>query len=243
MVLSKIKEIIDFIYPQFCKSCNKRLEIDEECFCSTCFNKIEVIHPPYCSICGISYPQADENFICGHCLNEKSKGKLIFRAIGKYDGVLKEAIHIFKYKKRKKLGMILAKFFIKNALENEEIKRNIILTSDAIIPVPLHKSRLREREYNQSEILANELSKYTGLPVVPNWLVRVKHTLPQSTLSKEQRERNVKGVFSVKQNMNIKRIILVDDIITTGATAKECANVLFSVGVEEIKVLALSRAM
>ena len=237
-------EVLDLIYPRWCKICDIRLSQGSiVCFCKSCWDEIKFINPPYCKKCGIPYPlaQNSDSFVCGNCINNKSYISKI-RAIGIYDGVLRKAIHEFKYKGKSKLGFHLANLMIKKIKENQEIIE-FLKDVSFIIPVPLHRSKLKEREYNQSEILANLISKEIDIPVENNIIKRIKVTRPQSELKEEERQKNVKGVFEVKRNEKIegKILLLIDDIVTTGATVEECAKVLIKSGANEIRVLSLSR--
>ena len=153
------------------------------------------------------------------------------RSLGRFDDYYKELIHRFKYGKKIPLGRKLARRL------GETINSNFhFLESDFLIPVPLHKSRYRERGFNQSEVVAEEISKITGVLVLKGVLKRKKNTKDQTNLSPQQREENVRGAFVVTETerINGKKIILVDDVITTGATLSECARMLRQAGAERI---------
>jgi ComF family protein len=154
---------------------------------------------------------------------------------------MKEALHRFKFKSRKNLaeplGIALVKYLSQTpALNIQEI--------DVVIPVPLHPWRLRERGYNQVHLLADSLNKYYGIPVVPA-LLRTRATASQFDLPREKRFENVSGAFKVTDSQAIynKRLLLLDDIYTTGATAAECAKTLKIAGAKRIEIMALSRAI
>lgn len=158
-----------------------------------------------------------------------------------YDGVLRSALHRFKFKKRKNLaeplGILLVKYLSSNpALEVKEI--------DVIIPVPLHRKRLRERGFNQAELLARVVSKYYEKPVV-SALERTKSTKAQFDLPREERFKNIAGAFKVTDIRSVynKRILLLDDIYTTGSTIAECSKALRTAGARRVEVLTLSRAV
>jgi ComF family protein len=148
---------------------------------------------------------------------------------------LRKAVGQLKYHRRRALarplGDLLAGIGIPDA--------------DAIVPVPLFKKRLCTREYNQSALLAAHLSKSTGIPVLLNRLFKVRETPPQVGLSAAQRRKNLKGAFSVRQRGGImgRRILLVDDVITTGATAAECATALLEAGATEVYIVALAHGI
>ena len=145
--------------------------------------------------------------------------------------------------------MLLGNHFselIKHQIDNSsDLRINILDWVDYVVPVPLHKKRLRKREYNQSLILASSVSKHTGIGLLKNCLLRVKTSVPQSQLPRKERFKNVKNVFDVAKPamVNGKILLLVDDIFTTGATINECSKVLLKAGAKEVRVLTLSRAI
>lgn len=112
-----------------------------------------------------------------------------------------------------------------------------------MIPVPIHNDRKRKRGYNQSELIAKEIGKKLDIPVISNCLVKIKNVVPQSTLNKEQRKQNIKGVYQVKKEETIKgkRIVLVDDIFTTGSTLEECSKMLKQAGASKIGIFTIAK--
>lgn len=245
--MNLIADVIDLIYPQFCASCKIRLSGERKaCFCIQCWNSIKIIEPPYCKICGIPYPAAANDFICGKCINDSSGPIKIWRSIGVYEGTLREAIHQFKYRGKSKVGKNLCELTANTITANTEIQENLLKEVSYIIPVPLHKQKLREREYNQSEIIAKTVSEISNIPLWKNALLRTINTKPQSELDEKERWKNVSHAFSTdSSNYNMKEtiVLLVDDIITTGATARSCAKVLLSSGASEVRMLSLSRGV
>ena len=158
------------------------------------------------------------------------------RAAGVYDGALRKAIHLFKYRGgllfAKPLGQLLAGHG-RRFLNVEAI--------DLIVPVPLHGRRLRQRGYNQSLELARHVAACWDIAVAPEWLVRNRETPQQTTLARQERSRNVRGAFSWKgPALSGKHVVLVDDVYTSGATANECAGVLKKSGAGTIEVLTLA---
>ena len=226
-------DILDFVYPQHCAICKKHLRREEKDVCEVCWNSLVTLPKPFCPYCRSFYEPGDTK--CSFC---ESAGRIIedhkialVRSLGRFDDYYKELIHRFKYGKKIPLGRRLAQGL------GETINGDSnFLESDFLIPVPLHKSRHRERGFNQSEIVAEEVSKITGLSVLKNALKRKKNTKDQTNLSPQQREENVRGAFVVTQPdmINGKNIILVDDVITTGATLSECARMLKQAGAEKI---------
>jgi ComF family protein len=152
-----------------------------------------------------------------------------------YQGVLAEAIRRFKYQGDINLAGPLSWFWNKINLED--------LFFEAIIPVPLHPARLRERGFNQALLLGKTLGKIHSKMVLAGALQRIRNTIPQVQLDHSERERNVRGAFAVRKQQEImdKRLLLVDDVFTTGATVNECARVLKKSGAKEIIVLTLAR--
>jgi competence protein ComFC len=226
-------DILDFVYPQHCAICKKHLRREEKDVCEVCWNSLVTLPDPFCPYCRSFYEPGDTK--CSFC---ESAGKTIedhkialVRSSGRFDDYYRELIHRFKYGKKIPLGKRLAQRL------GETINGDYsFLESDFLIPVPLHKSRHREREFNQSEVLAEEISKITGISVLKSGLKRRKNTKDQTNLSPQQREENVRGAFAVTQPdmINNKKIILVDDVITTGATLNECARMLKQAGAEKI---------
>lgn len=197
---------------------------------------LDIIYPPYnkCIICN------SENFI-GICPLCKSNIKRIqtqeeILSYGFYGGVLKELILSFKYDKNFTAGDILAELLL-NLIEEEKIN------GDYICYVPMSKKSLKKRGFNQCEIIAKKIGEKLDIPV-SRCIVKNKNTKEQKTLSKEERMRNVVGAFEIRENSKIynKKIILIDDVITTGATLLECKKVLEKNAVEEITILTIAKS-
>lgn len=202
---------------------------------------VDFIWPPKCLICSSGLENHAE-FICDECekgiiLFPPRKGREVF-VVGNYENSMREAIHKFKYNGR----IALRKYF--SVLINDYIEKNNVLENiDVIIPVPLFPAKKRERGFNQSEILAEQIGKKWGLPVLSKSLCRIKWTEPQSELNHIQRKKNIKGAFKLKNRNSVegKSILLVDDIVTTGATVNECSKVLRRDGkVKNVFVLSLA---
>ena len=201
--------------------------------CEVCWKGLVILTDPFCPYCKSFVEEADTE--CSFC---KSAGKfsedheiLLVRSLGRFDDYYKELIHRFKYGKKIPLGKRLGQRLGETINDD-----SIFLKSDFLIPVPLHNSRYRERGFNQSDILAEGISKVIGLSVLKSVLKRKKNTKDQTRLSPQEREKNVRGAFVVTEpeRINGKKIILVDDVITTGATLSECARMLKQAGAEKI---------
>lgn len=209
-------------------------------FCESCQKELTLIASPFCSKCGIPFvSRQGDNHTCSACLLEKKYFRRA-RAFGVYEGSLLEAIHRLKYKKKTLLSRPLS------ALARETFFRFWgVDTIDLIVPVPLHVKRLRERGFNQAHLLVIRWAKREGIPLDGLTLYRGRWTEPQTTLSRTERQKNMKGAFLLRHKERIKgrRILLVDDVYTTGTTVNECARVLIKAGAEFVDVLTLARAV
>lgn len=156
------------------------------------------------------------------------------RSYGIYDGALEEAIRLLKYHGVRRLSIPLSELLLE--LQMPEI--------DVVIPVPLYKKRLKERGFNQSALIARNISKRINKPLLINSLIKIRDTLPQVGLNVNERRRNVKGAFSVRDARGIykKNILLIDDVLTTGSTVRECSKVLKKAGAENIHVITIARS-
>lgn len=231
----------NFIQPNYCPICLKMLPYDYKgTICSRCEETIEENLPPFCQRCGRSLLNtASYNGLCKSCLFGGWEENLRVFYPFKYTGAIKELIHKFKYDGMKNL----ANFFGERLYL---FAREFILPFyqvDFICYVPLHPKKLREREFNQAHLLAKELARKTRMPILENLLFRHKYTRPQSELSGEERQTNVKGAFRLnpkyKEELKNSHLLLIDDIITTGSTLKECVKEL---KIATCKVVALTIA-
>ena len=191
----------------------------------------------FCSTCGTPFANAfplDENGQCGLCRRGLTAFDAAY-AYGSYDGALREMVQLFKYGKVRTLAGPLG------ALAAAALPRQ--RGFDAVTPMPMHWRRKWERGFNQAELLAKEVARRTGLRVAP-LVRRGKSTPPQAGLSRAARRTNVAGAFAVRRRARVEglRILLVDDVLTTGATASACAAVLKKAGAKYVAVLALARA-
>jgi ComF family protein len=162
------------------------------------------------------------------------------RAVGQYKGVLREAIHAFKYRKKLRVGkslvVLMAQYWTDRFPEQ---------TFDYLIPIPLHPRRLRDREFNQAQVLAEGLGRLRHIPVLSSVLVKSRWTRSQVELSGKERRENVKGTFLLKDPARIqdKSILLIDDVFTTGATVTEAAKILYAGGASQVAVYTLARVI
>ena len=232
--------LIQFLLPPQCPCCEKFLEEGQQGFCANCLSEIRWIEPPFCSVCGIPFISGGtENHPCGGCLTHR-KYFTMARALGAYEGSLQEAIHRWKYEGKTYLTPFFAKWMVEGLNRYWEPD-----SFGLLIPVPLHRQRLRERGFNQILLLVKEISFRTGIPYRKTILQKKKPTIPQVTLSGLEREKGVKGAFHVigGEELTGKSVLLVDDVYTTGATVNECSKMLRRGGAERVDVLTLAHAI
>ncbi len=233
--------LVDLMYPKTCLACKNKLaktvSIDN-LVCIKCWGKIQRNLPPFCHCCGRQLKKINiSKSICPQC----QKIRLHFdRAFSPcvYTGAIKELIHEFKYKSKDYLGPLLSRLMV------EFIKEyNLpIETIDFIVPVPLHTTRLREREFNQSEILSRYIAREFKKDAFCDVIQRHRLTKTQTELQINKRLLNVQGGFSVTKGHGLKgkHILLVDDVLTTGATCSEAAKTLKDAGANIVFVLTLA---
>ena len=235
--MSLFGALLDFIYPPRCGVCGEFIS-ERMPICPQCETDIHFIDHPFCVICGVPFISGADH-PCGACCNKRPPFERA-RAAGTYSGSLSRAIIRFKFHHKtalaKPLGKMMADTLIAE-LDPHEI--------DSVMPVPLHKKRLRWRGFNQALLLARELSAVTGLWVDPHTLRRIRYTQPQTRLRFKERGENVKGAFDVSREIFVRdrNILLVDDVATSGSTLKECAKVLKDAGARRVEALTVARAI
>lgn len=235
-----VKNFINLFYPLSCLICKAALSpLSDKPLCEICWNKIEFSLPPFCRVCGKHLPAGNQNhaFICRDCQARVYSFKKA-RSVCVYDGVIKECIHLFKYKSKLSLVKPLSKLMINFAHKFLDM-RNV----DSIIPVPLHSAKQRQRRFNQAKLLAGDLAGAFSKELQANLLIKIKSGPAQVNLLRTERLKNVRGAFKVKdaRPLENKNILLVDDVLTTGATANECARTLLDAGANRIDAFVLAR--
>lgn len=224
--------ILDFVFPKKCVSCKKLGDyICSNCFAFISFNENSICIPcNRASLNGLTHPGCKSRYSIDGCFSSVS-----------YNKIAKKLIYNFKYKPYLlDLKNVLVDLFYEGIIQNEEFNKN---SKNAIlVPVPLYSSKLKKRGYNQAEILANGISKKLRIEV-RNLLLRTKNTKTQFSLGKKERKENMKGVFSLSSSTNLKgkTVFVIDDILTTGSTLSECANVLKRAGAKRVFGLTLAR--
>jgi ComF family protein len=226
------------IYPVRCPICGEIVIPKGERICRPCKEKLPYILGPRCLKCSKPIEDEEKEY-CSDC-NHKNLQFLKGYSVWIYDKQMKHSIAEFKYHSKKEY----AKFYIQEMVTHygDIIKK---LSIDAIVPIPVHRSKYLERGYNQAEILACGLGKELNLPVLSGLLLRNKKTLPQKQLSDKERLSNLREAFGFNHKESdrylkkIDRVLLVDDIFTTGSTIEACANVLKSNGIHDIYFITL----
>jgi competence protein ComFC len=217
-----LKSGLDFALPQMCLLCNR--EIEKEMVCNNCLDYLPVVNPPTCRFCG--RPRR-KGTVCGLCKNDSmlDHGRAWMLFIPPSD----KLIHHFKYRRKTRLAHLLGR-----AMAGLVLSDHILATADAITPVPLHWWKQLRRGYDQASLLARIMSQETGISQ-QRTLKRIKNTRTQTRLDAEQRQQNVRNAFVVDRNgVADKKVILVDDVLTTGATMNECARALKENGAREV---------
>lgn len=228
--LARISEVsLDLLLPQRCIGCG----IEGELICSICVEALPRLEPPYCESCGLPLK---EGASCQKCSIHPLQINGI-RSLFLHEKLARDAAHALKYNNLKSLAKPLAQFMAKYLESNP-------LPADVLAAVPMHPKRLRKRGYNQAYLLAKELGKLVQLPVSQGSLVRTVNTSSQVSLSAKERQENVAGAFRCKDHILAdKRVLLVDDVCTTGATLNACAITLKKAGAVSIWGLTLSREL
>lgn len=224
-------------FPPHCAVCESDTEPGVY-LCETCSAKAQPLEAPRCERCSWPFDGAiTEAFVCGDCHGRSVHYDCAVAAY-RSRGVVRELIHGFKYGKKRHLRFPLGDWLLE-ALDDPRISN---LRPAAFVPVPLHRTRKREREFNQAEELCRVLSRHSG---IPTWhaLKRIRHTTTQTRLSREERMENLRGAFHAVQTTRLKGcdLVLVDDVFTTGSTVEECSRVLRRAGAASVRVMTIAR--
>ena len=217
----------DLFYPQRCVGCSRRAS---DVLCRPCFDALPRIEPPVCGRCGA--PTAFEVYGCDACRNTDFAFDGA-RAPLRYEGVGEELVHALKYRGYSRVVEKVMAPLMADSLSGERY--------DGVVPVPLHRARLARRGFNQAELMARAVAGRIGAPVSDKLRV-VRRTRDQVELSAGERRENVAGAFEARGSL-AGRILLVDDVFTTGATLSECAGVLRRAGAGEVHALTLCRTI
>jgi len=232
---------LGFVYPEICQICGtERAMAAGGYVCSHCWQQVRFIRPPFCNRCGLPFDgDLTAGFECSNCRDMKLHFSFARSAVVAKTVVL-DVIHRYKYSRELWFEAFLANLFLREAAP--------VLRGqhwDFIVPVPLFPVREREREFNQAERLAGHLARATGIPLNTKLIRRVMPTATQTLLTRDQRASNMRGAFAMrpKVSLNGERIVMVDDVFTTGATTGACARILRDAGAGEVCVWTVARGL
>ena len=234
----EIGALLDFFLPHACPLCGTEFSpSSSQPLCRQCLGGIHPVNSPRCPRCSLPYPtENDTDHLCERCLRHTPAFSWVVAA-GQYRETLREAVHRFKYR-----GVIGLDRALGDLLAAAVLSERPGFRPDLLVPVPLHPGRLRQRTYNQALLLARRLARQWRLPVASRLLVRCRATAPQQGLNAEARRQNLRGAFALRAPVKDVRVLLIDDVLTTGATAETCCRVLLEGGAGEIGVAVLGRA-
>ncbi len=244
-----LRAAVDLLFPPICPVCQVRLDAGRrDPLCGSCWERLERIAPPICRLCGLPLggfaiePHeaggGPAPHLCGQC-RVRPPAYSYARAAARYGDVVREAVHAFKFGGKRALALPLGDLLAET---------RVLLPVDAVdllVPVPLHRRRERERGFNQSRLLARRVACAWGVPLRADVLARAAATLPQTDLGAAERRANVRGAFALRRPDAVagRHVVLVDDIMTTGATAGACAALLQEAGAATVGVVTVARVV
>lgn len=226
----------DLIVPPCCLVCRARIGA-HHLLCAACWREVHFIRPPLCDVLGIPLPfdTGERTVSAAAAAHPPAYDRA--RAVAHYSGAMRTLVHQLKYADRHDARTLLGRWLA-------EAGREQLPGVDVIVPVPLSRLRLLQRQFNQAAVLAGELSRQTGIPADPLLLARIRSTLSQVGMTRDQRRRNVAGAFAVPSRrrpaLRGRNVLLIDDVVTTGATVDACARTLKRAGAARVDVLALA---
>jgi len=225
--------LLDFALPPRCAGCGVIVD-DVHVFCHECWKQAEFLGGGGCDTCGLPL-EATESAVCAVCLAEPPRIARIRSAIA-YGELARGLAIRLKYGRKVAIARTMARYMAPLIAPDGQA---------VLVPVPLHRSRLWQRGFNQSVLVANELSRLLGNPTAPMALQRTRRTPPLKGMSVAQRRRTVAGVFRVRQPETVagKTVILVDDVLTTGSTAEACARTLTRAGAARVELISWARVI
>lgn len=236
LLLAPIRLVVDVVLPPRCPGCGEIVDGDDR-FCADCFAQLQFLGPPQCACCGLPLPSdAGPEARCGECLGTAPAFDRA-RAPLAYGGPARQVVLALKHGRRLHLARLMARSMLRVAGD---------LPPDAVVvPVPSHRWRLWRRGFNQAAEIARALARQAGRDLAVDALVRVKPTRSTRGLTRKQRQRNVEGAFRVARPQQVagRHVVLIDDVMTTGATVAACARRLHRAGARQVEVLTYARAL
>ena len=231
--------VLDLALPPLCPACREPLGGDGG-LCAACWSKLSFIAPPYCERLGIPFVYDPGPGILSMQAIADPPAYTRARAAVRYDDVARDLVHAFKYGDRLDLAPVMGRWMAKAGAP-------LLADADALVPVPLHWRRLWARRFNQAAALAKVMAQTTGVPVEVDLLRRTRATPQQVGLARAERARNVEGAFKVPAERRAavkgRRFVLVDDVLTTGATVDTCARALLRAGARDVDVVVFARVV
>jgi len=228
-----LSQALNWLLPAHCVECAATLEHHYDRVCKVCYPTLP-FQSHCCARCG--QHSASNTDYCGNCINTPPTFDTCFCPF-KYESSIKELICDFKYRERPELAKTAARLLWHELLKTEFER------PDALIAVPMHVSRLRERGYNHSMLIAQNLSKWLNIPLLYGVLAKSKHTEPQAQQSLKQRKKNLNDSFKIEKSISVKSVAIIDDVVTTGSTAEEIAKILKKNGVDYIQVWGIAHTL
>ncbi len=229
----KIDRIIGILFPRRCPVCGEIVMPKGNMICPTCKKKVKLVKEPRCKKCGKSLVNKETEY-CYDC-SKKNHSYKTGISLFEYDEIMKDSVYRFKYKNKREY----ADYYIEEFMKRYK-KQILNWEAEVLIPVPLHKSRYLFRGYNQAEVLAKKIGEELDLPMDKNLLIRQKKTVAQKGLNHKERAKNLQDAFHIDEKVvQYKKVILIDDIYTTGSTIEACTKVLNKKGVEDVYFLSL----
>lgn len=233
------RALLDLVLPPLCLACRRPVE-ENGALCADCWSEVTFIAPPHCAICGFPF-EYDRGIeaVCAACAGAPPAYDRA-RAVLRYDDASRGLVLGFKHGDQTYAAPAFGRWLARGGAA-------LVAEADIVAPVPLHRFRLLRRRYNQAMLLARRVGRDCGVPVDPGLLIRRRATASQGRLSPSARRRNVQGAFALRpdgaRQIDGRRVLLLDDVLTTGATTEECARVLKRAGAAAVDVLTLARVV
>lgn len=231
------RSLVDLVYPAACLACSAPLS-GPQGLCPACWRALPWVERPYCERLGTPFAVEMGPGLLSPAALAEPPAFARARAVARYDGPARELVHRLKFGDRLELALAMGRWMARAG-------RELTIGADALVPVPLHPWRLWRRRFNQAALLAQAVSRETGVPLQPDWLLRVRPTRPHVGLSRNARALNLQGSFRVAETARPlvagRRLVLIDDVLTTGSTANAAARVLIRAGAGSVDVLTFAQ--
>lgn len=234
--------VVSLLFPADCRLCGLPIAVSSSLpVCPECLDSLKPLEGDRCLICGERLFSGFAQSLCGECLKERPAFEKA-SAYGSYEGGLRELIHLLKYDRVRPAAKVLGRMLAEAV---SDLAVDFGVPGPMVVPVPLHANKLRQRGFNQSELVGRAMIKVSSanLEMAPKLLVRRRETDSQTGLTRQQRMANLRGAFAAAGKIAGRDILLVDDVFTTGTTASECARVLRRAGARKVWVATVARVL